>query len=460
MLTREHGIVVYDRQKARAHPDRLTGEQERRYVDLAAKMLNVYRLGQGKTRRELHRAIHNLLAQEEACPVRRIEAFCKLLDDASEYDRDRRQKAAALRRTVFRLAAPFHPLVHSHDRLFGNEELEVKRRIAAELGMTWEEIDRRLFADMMEFHPLKQFLGYESPQALVDRYNVAQLQVALYDAVHLRVWVTRDFLTVLRYAKLARLMHTITRLKPGEYRLDFDGPASVLRETRRYGVAMARFLPALLACDGWKLHATLKTRWRGWYARLALTAADGYRSHLPAPGEFDSTVEEKFAAKWGPEPRNGWTMIREGEILHQGQTVFVPDFTFRHEDGRSVALEIVGFWTPEYLRNKQETLRRFTDYPILVAASTAAGKQGIEFPPGTILFKTVLKVEQVLPRLEEWPSQKERQRQEPHAQADEGIDDSVEHSGEQHEQQDDHAVGFEAGQGGALSIGENPHENP
>jgi len=29
--------------------------------------------------------------------------------------------------------------------------------------------------------------------------------------------------------------------------------------------------------------------------------------------------------------------------------VFVPDFTFRHEDGTQACLEIVGFWTPEYL---------------------------------------------------------------------------------------------------------------
>jgi len=37
----------------------------------------------------------------------------------------------------------------------------------------------------------------------------------------------------------------------GQYLFRFDGPASVLRKTRRYGVAMAKFLPALIDFRGW-----------------------------------------------------------------------------------------------------------------------------------------------------------------------------------------------------------------
>ena len=31
---------------------------------------------------------------------------------------------------------------------------------------------------------------------------------------------------------------------------------------------------------------------------------------------------------------------------------FLPDFTLRHADGREALVEIVGFWTPEYLEAK------------------------------------------------------------------------------------------------------------
>ena len=59
----------------------------------------------------------------------------------------------------------------------------------------------------------------------------------------------------------------------------------------------------------------------------------------------------------GAEARDGWTLVREGEVLHEGQKVFVPDFVFRHDDGRVVLMEIIGFWTPEYLEAKAATLR-------------------------------------------------------------------------------------------------------
>ena len=253
MLTREHAIADFDR--GMIFPDRLTRGQHGHYVEYAERMLRVYRVGVGRTRRELHRAVAAVMAEEEDCPARRIEAFCKLLDDAATYEQDRRGKAAALRREVFGMATEKHPLVRSADRLFDHEEAEVKAEIAAKLGRSWIEIDRELFADVIDFHRLKSFEGYADGPALLARYNVAQVQTALFGAVSMTVWADDDFKTILRYAKLARLMHTITRSGEGRYCLRFDGPASVLRETRRYGVAMARFLPALIACRDWRMHA-------------------------------------------------------------------------------------------------------------------------------------------------------------------------------------------------------------
>jgi hypothetical protein len=301
---------------------------------------------------------------------------------------------------VFHLAAARHPLVRTADRLFGQEEGRVKAAIAQELGRPWEEIEGELFADVMEFHRLVEFPGYADGAALLARYNVAQVQVALFDAVSMTVWASEDFKIILRYAKLARLMHTIARGGDGTYCFRFDGPASVLRQTRRYGVAMARFLPALVACRGWRMHAVIRTRRRGFTLGLDLGAGDGLHSHLPPPDEFDSLVEEAFAGKWGPEPREGWRLVREGEILHRGQKVFVPDFVLRHESGKSVLMEIVGFWTPEYLQAKFATLQAFRDQPILLAVAESSGRALPELGAQAIPFKTALGIKDVLERLQ------------------------------------------------------------
>ena len=399
MLTRELAIAEYDFERGRVVPDRLTQRSHRRYLAYAQRMLAVYRGGIGRARGELHRSVRSIFDGEEDCPSRRIDAFCKLLDDASTFARDLRGKAAALRREVFRRAAHKHPLVQQRDRLYEHDEQEVKAEIAQALGRSWDEIDAELFADVIEFHRLREFAGYPTPAALLARYNVAQVQAALFDAVTMTVKAGADFKTILRYAKLARLMHTIVRLPDGGYQLRFDGPASVLRQTRRYGAAMARFLPALIACGDWQMQAVVQTRRSAWQLALDLTSDDGLSSHLPPPQDFDSDVEQTFAEKWGDQPRDGWQLIREGDILHRGQSVFVPDFVFEHGDGRRVLFEIVGFWTPEYLQAKAKTLEKFADERIVLAVSETAGKQVPELASGAIVFKSAPAIKDVLGRL-------------------------------------------------------------
>jgi predicted nuclease of restriction endonuclease-like RecB superfamily len=339
-----------------------------------------------------------LFTDEPDCPVRRIQAFCKLLDDRSIFQADLPGKAAKLRLDVFFRAARLHPLVEQPDRLFEHSETKVKAQLADELGLSWSEIESSLYADVIAYQRLEQFEGYRDAPALLSRYNVAQLQACLYRAERMVVTATDDLKTILRYAKLARLLHEIVRLRPSEYRITFSGPASVSHQTRRYGVNFAKFLPALLACKGWRVTASLKTPWNT-PARLHLADSDGFTSHLPSPDEFDSALEESFAGKFGPE-RAGWQLIREGEILHDRQETFVPDFTFRHKDGTQVLLEIVGFWTPEYLAHKRRSLQKFRRHQILIAVPEKSLREGAYIGENVLVYKTALKLEPLLEALE------------------------------------------------------------
>ena len=103
MLRSEHAIVTYA--NGQAIPDRLTRKQHAHYLHYAQRMLAVYRGSAGRPRRELHQSIQNILAHEADCDPRRVSSFCKLLDDVSKFDTDRKGAAAALRLKVFSLAA-------------------------------------------------------------------------------------------------------------------------------------------------------------------------------------------------------------------------------------------------------------------------------------------------------------------------------------------------------------------
>jgi predicted nuclease of restriction endonuclease-like RecB superfamily len=402
MLRSEHSIVHFDR--GRATPDRLTRVTHRHYLDYAQRMLAAYGAGVGSTRRELHRAIRNILDDEPDCPRQRIAAFGKLLDDASEFDTDRRGEAAKLRLKVFSLAARFHPLVTAPDQIFERSERETKSRIAQELARSWSDIEGSLYVDVIDHQPLKSFEGFASPEALLSAYNLAQLQACLYKAQRMSVEVRQDFAAIVRYAKLARLLLEIRRIAPNVYRIDLTGPATVLQETRRYGINFARFVAALVSCRGWKLRATVATPWNS-LAELSASSDDGYRSHVESPPAFDSEVESSLAEQWG-DVRDGWQLIRDAGVLCHGQITFVPDFLLRHGDGREIYLEIVGFWTPEYLNAKRITIGLFKNHRILLAVPKRTAKVDVS-RPGVVVYGSKLKPEQILDALKYFPSIRE-----------------------------------------------------
>ena len=395
MLSKE--LAIYTCERGRAYPDRLTRAAHACYVPLAERLLTVYRGGRGKTRDQVHQEAESVFRYEPDCPPRRIRAFIRLLDRASEYQTDVDGRAYRLRQRVFELAARWHPLVGEPDALFQHAERDVKQRIAAELGQSWPMIEQALYADLPGFHRLTKSPDSLSASQLLRRYNVAQAQTLLFWAEEMTVTARDDFKRIFRHAKFNRLLHEVEAVGPQVYRIRFTGPASILRQTRRYGVDMARFLPGLLACRGWEMSARLRLPWG--IAAFGLSPRDGLQGELP-PGEtFDSEVEKAFAAKFGSE-RDGWKLSREGAVLTRYQKAFIPDFVFRHADGTVVYLEIVGFWTPEYLERKRQTLAVFADTPIVVALAAAVADEVLPLAVPTITYRTRLKIQPVLEKLE------------------------------------------------------------
>ena len=128
MLTSEQSIVEF--KAGRAIPDRLKQSTHRHYTEYAEKMLSVYSNGLGQQRRQLHRQIESIFVDEPDCPVRRIQAFCKLLDDQSTFLTDPEGKASKLRLQVFTEASRFHPLVRQADRLFEHDENDQREHYA------------------------------------------------------------------------------------------------------------------------------------------------------------------------------------------------------------------------------------------------------------------------------------------------------------------------------------------
>ena len=403
MLSRDEAFCDYEVRNRTVRPHRLGHRDHGHYVGYAERMLNIYRQGVGRRRCDLHRDVEAVFDQEE-CHPRCIKAFQKLLDVASEFEAGR-EGTRELRQTVFGRAAGNYPLVREGPRFYGHDENKVKASIARELKRPWGEIEEDLFSDLHDFRRLKSFDGDADAAALLARYNVAQVQAALYDAVEMRVWAGErtDLKILVRQIKWTGLVHEISRRSDGKpgYEFVFDGPASVHEHTRRYGVNMARFIPALLSCEDWRMEAFVQRLGDGGpHFRLLLDSKKGLRGHMPPSKEFDSSVEETFSKKWGGEEalHEGWRMRREGTVLERHQHLFTPDFTLTHaESGREVWFEIVGYWREGYRRHKLDTLERFGIANSVWAVRAGSfyeefrGKGAVCFP-----FKNAIKLKPLL----------------------------------------------------------------
>ena len=170
-----------------------------------------------------------------------------------------------------------------------------------------------------------------------------------------------------------------------------DGPLSIFKLTDRYGTAIAKLLPSIIVSKEWSIKALIVRKTATLGKKIYEFMTSGAESpDLPSESDifafnsniknrilektsssfsyldasFDSSVEQKFASKF-EQLSNGWKLIREPDplIMSNGKG-FIPDFAFE-KYGIRVYLEIVGFWTNDYLVRK---IQKITD--ITLSASS------------------------------------------------------------------------------------------
>ncbi len=239
-----------------------------------------------------------------------------------------------------------------------------------------------------------------------------------------------------------------TSEKSTSVHLHLDGPGSLFRMSERYGNSFAKVFPVLLRSKGWKLKAKILHRTYQGKRILEFTLDASEKAFIPPldaiyyPEDYpetssesklreeeagyeiennrnnrnsrgisassfknrnqgitdldldldesseenlqeetyDSSIEKMF----GNLSLGSWKIKREPTILKAGKYAFVPDFALQRGNIK-VYLEIIGFWTPEYLQKKVEKLKEVKE-PLILLINKKLKCSEKDFPAQDVIF--------------------------------------------------------------------------
>lgn len=321
------------------------------------------------------------------------------------------------------------------------EKKEAIQKAANRFSISVLELEKALWADLEENQVLKSFLPLP-PAELLKQYNISLTQTLLFRAVDLDIWIKEDFQKILWKILRLGLMYSIEDADEPEklegVHLHLEGPASLFRLSERYGNSFAKLFPTLLKSKGWSLKAgilhksfqgkrilefivddseeafkpsfeairyseVLSSGLQLEEAREEYKTQEGYKTgkitEVEKEGEAEFAEEEAGAQEIGAEEAaydsaleqafgslslGSWKVKREPTILKAGKHAFVPDFSLQR-DGMKVYLEIVGFWTPEYLEKKIGKLKEVKE-PLILLIDRKLKCSEKDFPAQEVIF--------------------------------------------------------------------------
>lgn len=247
------------------------------------------------------------------------------------------------------------------------------------LEAMWSDLDDNLVLDQFNA------TGVDA-RTLAGWYNLSLMQTLLFRSTKLDFFVSggQSWKNVLRRVKRLGLMYYLHH-HSDRITCSLEGPPSLFKLTDRYGTSLAKLLPSIVFSRGaWQIDAEILRKTMDGEKRIysfKITEngippllADPIRHHYDArengkgakkssfpsapDSYFDSVVEEKFARKFLDLGAGlGWKLVREPDpLIVSGGRAFIPDFLFVKPRRKKVYLEIVGFWTPDYLQRKFQKL--------------------------------------------------------------------------------------------------------
>lgn len=335
--------------------------------DMAERLVEVFRGLPNRTRGELEVELDEAFGETTTQLIH--QGLAKLLEDRCEFEVQSDQPPDQLREAVFRAGTAHRqtlPVGKTFDRA------AVLTVVAGELGVTVEQIEHGLFADLRSEQRLVKFKDI-SAEHLLQRYNVALAQSVLLRSTGVQVVIRHEppqrYRQLLRLVKFHRLVCDFEPHAGEAYLLRLDGPLSLFSATQKYGLQLALFLPALLQCKDFELKAELRWGTQRKPKTFLLSSKDGLVSHYADTGTYVPPELAMFVELFRKRVTD-WDISEESDLLPLGSGFWVPDYRLLHKATRRVVyLDVLGFWRRSSVEKHLQRLRDHATAPFVLAVS-------------------------------------------------------------------------------------------
>jgi uncharacterized protein len=338
--------------------------------ELAAQLLEQYNPEETPTRSYIDESLNSVL--NSGRDIKLSKGLNKILQDGSEFSSPPNDNMINDRETLFQLSS----------KLLKNKEntnsYELYRnKVISECNSFSDP--KTIYSDLPENDVLEKIKFNKNPLSLLYRYNCTLAQSLLLYSQQIQLNIdnpeAREMRGFFRYLKFFRLMASISSKGRDSFKIEIDGPLSILENSQKYGLQLASFFPVVCFLKKWRLVAEIKLKNKLY--KLSLSNEDNIKSHYTKPSSY---IPEEFTMfeKFFNEKSDNWKIVESKDFINQGkQNMIFPDFTFKNIDNNKIIhLELFHRWHYTQLCNRITYLKSIdSDLPFFIGIDRSVYKK-------------------------------------------------------------------------------------
>lgn len=301
-------------------------------LKLSSELIGLFKQSSGQRRCEIEEQVRGCNLEKVNPKV--IQGLSQILFNRCCFSHASQEDPQEIREKVFSTSAEYWKGEVSELSDFTKHKKEILDQLHINSEEKVNHTESWLFGDISGNQRLNSFEEL-TPQKLIHRFNIEQVQGILLHVVRLELKIDRQhdvaFRQVMQMMKFFRLMFEVTHQDKDWISFRIDGPGSVLENRRSYGLEIAQFFPAvLLLSSSWYLAADLKIPHRTRQFLLEISHDNPYQTFYTTKRfwlnqkitDLVARFNEKFAESWQADMQQTILSLKNNRYL-------LPDFLIK-----------------------------------------------------------------------------------------------------------------------------------